>query len=682
MGEGDTQWWSSEEEYRFLESIVVVCMFAGALFFDQVMHFLRHWVMAADHHPRHDDIPYFYEALFNRASGACQPFRARARGGAAHPYAMWYVGSGELMVLGFLAFVVWSMSRWGAFEEIVAALPPDEGVSQGIFQREPFSLPSTGSDLLHLVEDAHMQIFAAMNVYFIILTFGIFYIKRMCERWQAWEEDYFELFVLGQRVPSTLAQPLKDLRHAAAAKEDLGQSAGPQPSACSRLVDAFTTYSKVTLSTKEEFYAVKRFYIDWAQSGALSWIEERRRKKLKRAGWTISMMAMRPKLPQQASATNVRQRKGTVKPGEHPPPKKSFSQALTYAKDLARSPVSAAPPAPAGHGAQRAVDDRRAALLGARFFSQRSGVDVLITEQFRFAEYLTFCFSEYLEELVEFKAPTWLFSMLLRVIEASSIYLGAAAGLLDIAFAIVTVVCVLAMWILSKSYSKDVLRSAAAGVPKGGDQSWFVRLERCLDIEMYFLRVLQALTWRNLFRVMEFALGPTLSSYVAYPTLASATAGVRRIVLVGCMSLVALMLPFIAFDWGLSMFLPPHIDERNVEVAELVRRTAVPEPRGAGGGMLMPARGLPLAPGLLAPSLRACQAEPARRTPGGGGRGAGKRRRRRGGAHGLTGHRHRPEPPGPTRALRMAAHGGMACPPTIPVASGSKPLGSVPSEER
>lgn len=34
----------------------------------------------------------------------------------------------------------------------------------------------------------------------------------------------------------------------------------------------------------------------------------------------------------------------------------------------------------------------------------------------------------------------------------------------------------------------------------------------------------------------------------------------------------SMMLPTIAFDWGLAMFLPPHIDERDVELAELVRR--------------------------------------------------------------------------------------------------------------
>lgn len=48
------------------------------------------------------------------------------------------------------------------------------------------------------------------------------------------------------------------------------------------------------------------------------------------------------------------------------------------------------------------------------------------------------------------------------------------------------------------------------------------------------------------------------------------SSGVLSILIIALFVGTSWLLPFIAFDWGLSMFLPPHIDENNVEIAEMV----------------------------------------------------------------------------------------------------------------
>jgi hypothetical protein len=55
-------------------------------------------------------------------------------------------GSGELMVLGFIAFVVWSCNKGEVYDKVI-----ESGYG-----------PQSGSDLLHVVEDVHMHLFMAM----------------------------------------------------------------------------------------------------------------------------------------------------------------------------------------------------------------------------------------------------------------------------------------------------------------------------------------------------------------------------------------------------------------------------------------------------------------------------------------------------------------------------------------
>jgi hypothetical protein len=57
-------------------------------------------------------------------------------------------GSGELMVLGFIAFVVWGCNKGEVYEKV---LDPEGRYG-----------PQSAADLLHTVEDVHMQLFMAM----------------------------------------------------------------------------------------------------------------------------------------------------------------------------------------------------------------------------------------------------------------------------------------------------------------------------------------------------------------------------------------------------------------------------------------------------------------------------------------------------------------------------------------
>lgn len=572
-------WYSSLEEYRFLESIVIVFMTAGALFFDSVMHVLRKVVLNADQRPRHDDIPYFYEALFNRASG-------------------------ELMVLGFLAFVVWSLSRWGAFDEIVAQLPSSTEPPEGSLQkRERFSYPTKGSDLLHVVEDVHMQLFVAMLLYFGVQFYGIKFVKRTLEKWASWE-------------------------HAQAPPKRPSLTRMTKSRARRLVLDLVRPL--VVLRSPGEYALVKQFYVSWARSGALEYVEERRRKKLERAGRRLQ--DHRPVMPFDARRVwaDAYRQAGDDTLLRHRA--KSAATARAAGQGRARPlPFKAPPgpeaPAPASaalavpaHGRPRssstyaekvAVHSGLPAEKARGFFSREAGGLVKIDRTFHFTEYLTLCFAEYLEELVEFKPAAWLLVMLMRGLEALALYGGLGAYALDTSFAVLTIACILGMLAVSKLYSASVIAEAerglatppaapaadveaATGKPSDLHDSCWVRLMRAFNAERHFLRLLQALTYRNLFRVAEWHLGPSLENIIddGGPLGADGSASLALTIV---MALSSALMPFIAFDWGLAMFLPPHIKEKTVEIAELVRappsrQRAVPLPPSppagppAGGG--------------------------------------------------------------------------------------------------
>lgn len=419
-----SQWWETDEEYRFLQSVVVIIVCATASMFDSAMHALKRWVAEHDPSPPSpEDVAKFFTRLFERSSA-------------------------ELMVLGFLALLIWIISRSSGFDAIVASLPGREGGGDGcgsyggrrladaagcrrlaeaeeIYGRAPFNYPSTASDLLHIVEDVHIQIFVAMLCYFLLMAATISYAKHKCELFQHWEEE----FSAYQRFPKSVNRA--DWR---------------------RLL--------LPLSDVKDYFRVKAYFIGWARSGALRHIEEKRARQRDR---------------ERSAAEDVR-----------------FSFKRRGRRNTEPAPTRGSGP-----------------LRGSGPIEDEDSVDVRINDGFHLADYLSLSFANQLDGLVQFKPLAWGLVCSLAAVEAVALYFGSAEIVVDLVFATITVVCLLILWGLSKKFSRDVIRAAEGekGMTKGVS-----------FLHVYFLRMLQALVWRNLFWLSVFFLGPQLREHVANPS--------------------------------------------------------------------------------------------------------------------------------------------------------------------
>lgn len=140
-GGGDDIWWEEEYEYFHFECFAVAALVCLAMVFDALHHRLVH---IAKQHPHsiedgeqqqvhHDNEVTLWESLLNQTSG-------------------------ELMVLGMIAFAVWTVNRAGLFDKLAKVIRSDT-----------IRLPPGGYDLLHIVEDVHMQLFIAMLLYVSVL---------------------------------------------------------------------------------------------------------------------------------------------------------------------------------------------------------------------------------------------------------------------------------------------------------------------------------------------------------------------------------------------------------------------------------------------------------------------------------------------------------------------------------
>jgi len=199
---------------------------------------------------------------------------------------------------------------------------------------------------------------------------------------------------------------------------------------------------------------------------------------------------------------------------------------------------------------------------------KRHSADVRINDNFNFSEYLQLCFGEMLEELVEFKPVAWFFVIALAGLEAAGFYVGFKELALDVFFATISISLLASLWVVSKGFSKSVIRAAERS--NLDFHSIVDRITREYHVEVHFLRMLQAVTFRNAFRVSVFICGQDLRSYISIDHYFEEHNGPGKVTIILLLACSTCLLPFISFDWGLAMFLPPHIDEDNVEVAELV----------------------------------------------------------------------------------------------------------------
>jgi len=93
----------------------------------------------------------------------------------------------EFMVLGFVAFCVWMLNKGSVFQRVVR--PFDEASLMGVGAPYNTYGPPTGGELLHLVEDVHMQLFIAMILYFTFMLAAVRYIEKSIESWHRYEEE-------------------------------------------------------------------------------------------------------------------------------------------------------------------------------------------------------------------------------------------------------------------------------------------------------------------------------------------------------------------------------------------------------------------------------------------------------------------------------------------------------------
>jgi hypothetical protein len=129
-------WYKNVDEYAFVECMLICCMVTLALLFETLHHKVLHTL---EHH---------IEKSARRGSADLSKTDIITGGHKHGLYMMRLMErlSGELMVLGFLAFTVWSCNKGELYDKVVT-----EGYG-----------PPTGPDLLHVIEDVHMHLFMAM----------------------------------------------------------------------------------------------------------------------------------------------------------------------------------------------------------------------------------------------------------------------------------------------------------------------------------------------------------------------------------------------------------------------------------------------------------------------------------------------------------------------------------------
>lgn len=161
---GGAPWYDSAEEYVTAEIIILLVLVHGALFFEYLHHRVSHHI---------DHVSYGVKAVYEDQIDHDEhetdpdehlPASAHVIGEQAHSERLFSRINGEIMVLGFLSASVWVLNQTGALQSIAKQLgdKPDH------------------TSLLHLTEDVHMFLFAAM-IFNFVLAFAL---VRQAVMWQ------------------------------------------------------------------------------------------------------------------------------------------------------------------------------------------------------------------------------------------------------------------------------------------------------------------------------------------------------------------------------------------------------------------------------------------------------------------------------------------------------------------
>jgi hypothetical protein len=154
-------WYTNVDEYAFVECMLICCMVALALFFETIHHYAHH---SLEHH---------VEKGARKGSVNLSKTDIITTG---HKHGLYMLRlldrlSDELMVLGFLAFTVWSCNKAKVYDMVVA---DDYG-------------PNNAADLLHVIEDVHMHLFMAMLSYFYVMKNVVHEVESAIHTWTTHE---------------------------------------------------------------------------------------------------------------------------------------------------------------------------------------------------------------------------------------------------------------------------------------------------------------------------------------------------------------------------------------------------------------------------------------------------------------------------------------------------------------
>jgi len=156
--EFEGEWYLADNEYSYVEVLILIVLVILAIAFDTIWHSFSH--RAAD--------TYAYGDLHDLAAEGpkMSSHNMDAHGNVRHKKMFKELTDrtgAEFMTLGFLAFVVFIFNQVGGFEKIAYTFSNQESVTN-------YHLPRTGGEWLHMVEVVHMKLFMGMVLYFFLVS--------------------------------------------------------------------------------------------------------------------------------------------------------------------------------------------------------------------------------------------------------------------------------------------------------------------------------------------------------------------------------------------------------------------------------------------------------------------------------------------------------------------------------
>ncbi|CAK0879430.1 unnamed protein product, partial [Prorocentrum cordatum] len=190
-GGEEAKWWCDEgsdgseechlHEYSFVETCILIVLVCMALLFEAVHHFFKERVSTSYHYGqlqtgtgrRH------FNGIHTSAGAGHVP------GSSRHLHVEyttplwkhWFSRlCAEIMVLGYIAFLIFISREAGLFDALITAFPSEASA---------IHVPPTSADWLHMVELVHMKLFLGMLIYFMLVSQIV---SGSVKTIRAWEE--------------------------------------------------------------------------------------------------------------------------------------------------------------------------------------------------------------------------------------------------------------------------------------------------------------------------------------------------------------------------------------------------------------------------------------------------------------------------------------------------------------